>query len=285
MLPISIYLSIGIGILIDNVAGNMFDTKNYAEENTISRDVAVIRGGALGTYTAINLRKMGTSVVLVEGEDAYLNSTISLEFFAHSNVPVVEYSVPSVSIEPADFSTGGTVIFDHSEDLTPWAQQIAKSPWLDATWEVPQPVPAKFLLPFGEFILKYNLTDLAYYIYFRASGLSNPLQQLKINVMKMVDPAYVDESKGARLGTTHHDNNEIYVKALAELGSSALLSSTVTAASRPAGDSGVKLVVKIPSGSKLIKAKKLLITIPPILDNMGPFALNTEETKLFLQST
>lgn len=149
----------------------------------------------------------------------------------------------------------------------------------------PQPVPADLLLPFGEFIVKYNLTDLAYYIYFSTSGLSNPLQQLTINVMKMVDQAYVDESKGGGLGTANHDNSEIYVKALAELGSSALLSSTVTAASRPVGNSGVKLVVKTPSGSRLIKANKLLITIPPTLGNMKPFALNNEENNLFSQST
>ncbi|KAJ5501842.1 hypothetical protein N7453_006659 [Penicillium expansum] len=172
-----------------------------------------------------------------------------------------------------------------SKDLTPWAQQLAKYPWLDATWDVPQPVPADLLLPFGEFIVKYNLTDLAYYIYFSTSGLSNPLQQLTINVMKMVDQAYIDESKGGGLGTANHDNSEIYVKALAELGSSALLSSTVTAASRPVGNSGVKLVVKTPSGSRLIKANKLLITIPPTLGNMKPFALNNEENNLFSQST
>jgi hypothetical protein len=63
--------------------------------------------------------------------------------------------------------------------------------------------------------------------------LSNPLQQLTVNVMKMVDPAYLAEMKGAGLGTAHMNNGELYVKALAELGSNALLSSTVTAARRP----------------------------------------------------
>ncbi|KAJ5910077.1 hypothetical protein N7504_004720 [Penicillium tannophilum] len=311
MLLKSIYPSICLGLLINTAVSevfDVFDTKNYAKTDIITRDVAIIGGGASGTYAAINLRKNGTSVVLVEkesvlgghtntytdpttgttvdyGVQAYLNSTITLDFFAHFNVSVVNYSASSVTIEPADFKTGETVIFDPSEDLTPWAQQLAKYPWLDATWDVPQPVPADLLLPFGEFIVKYNLTDLAYYIYFSASGLSNPLEQLTINVMKMVDQAYIDESEGASLGTANKDNSEIYVKALAELGSSALLSSTVTAASRPTTNSGVSLVVKTPSGSKLIKVKKLLITIPLTLDNMKPFALNTQETNLFSQFT
>ncbi|KAJ5893427.1 hypothetical protein N7495_005118 [Penicillium taxi] len=306
MLPKSIYLSASVGLLINTVVGDVFDTKKYAKKDIITRDVAVIGGGASGTYAAINLRMKGTSVVVVEKEDvfgghtntytdpatgttvdygvqAYLNSTITLDFFAHFNVSVVDYSPSSVTIEPADFKTGETVIFNPGEDLTPWAQQLAKYPWIDYTWDVPQPVPADLLLPFGEFIIKYNLTDLAYYIYFSASGLSNPLEQLTINVMKMVDQAYIDESKGAGLGTANQDNSEIYVKAVAELGSSALLSSTVTAASR--STSGVSLVVKTPSGSKLIKAKKLLITIPPTMENMGPFALNTQERNLFSQFT
>ncbi|KAG0160797.1 hypothetical protein PDIDSM_8327 [Penicillium digitatum] len=308
MLQNSIYISIGVGLLTNTVVSSVFDTKNFAKENIITRDVAVVGGGASGTYAAINLRELGTSVVVVEKENvlgghtntytdpttgitvdygvqAYLNSTITLDFFAHFNVPVVGYSASPVSIEPADFKTGETVKFTPSEDLKPWAQQLAKYPWLDATWDIPQPVPADLLLPFGEFIVKYNLTNLAYYIYFSASGLSNPLQELTINVMKMVDQAYVDESKGGGLGTANHDNSEIYVKALAELGSSALLSSTVIATSRLVNNSGVRLVVKTPSGCKLIEAKKLLITIPPTLGNMKPFALNVQETNIFSQFT
>lgn len=45
-----------------------FDPSSYASGDVISRDVAVIGGGSSGTYGAINLRKLGKSVVLVEKE-------------------------------------------------------------------------------------------------------------------------------------------------------------------------------------------------------------------------
>jgi phytoene dehydrogenase-like protein len=132
----------------------VFDPKNYASHDVIVRDVAVIGGGSSGTYAAINLRKMGKSVVVVEKEDvlgghtntytdpttavtvdygvqAFLNSSITLDYFAHFNIPLVKYTGSNVQIRPADFSTGQPVVFNPSQDLTQWAQQLAKYPWLD----------------------------------------------------------------------------------------------------------------------------------------------------------
>jgi beta-cyclopiazonate dehydrogenase len=39
--------------------------------------------------------------------------------------------------------------------------------------------------------------------------------------------------------------------------------------------------IATPKGKKLIKAKKLLITIPPTLANMQPFNLDIAEEKVF----
>jgi hypothetical protein len=44
-----------------------------------------------------------------------------------------------------------------------------------------------------------------------------------------------------------------------------------------------KIVVRTPIGHKLIKAKKLLITIPPILDNLRPLGLDECERDVFSQ--
>ena len=43
-----------------------FDPQTYASNEVIARDVAIIGGGATGTYGAINLREAGKSVVVVE---------------------------------------------------------------------------------------------------------------------------------------------------------------------------------------------------------------------------
>lgn len=50
-------------------ATSQFDPSNFASDHVITRDVAVIGGGATGTYAAINLKLLGESVVLVEKEN------------------------------------------------------------------------------------------------------------------------------------------------------------------------------------------------------------------------
>ncbi|KAJ5800819.1 uncharacterized protein N7518_002887 [Penicillium psychrosexuale] len=290
------------------VTGNTFDPKNYAKADVIVCNVAVVGGGSSGTYAAINLRKMGQSVVVVErkkhlgghtntytdkstgltvdyGVHSFLNSSITLDYFAHFNISLVKSTEPSATISLADFNTGNPVIFNPSRNLTGWAIQLAQYPWLDSTWKIPQPVPPDLLLPLGDFLVKYNISDAAFNLYLSSQGISNPLQQLTVNVMKMVDAAYLREIAGAGLSTADNNNSELYVKALAELRSDALVSSTVTAAARQQTGRGVSLVVKTPTGFKLVQASKLLITIPPTLENMRPFNLNLEELQMFSQWT
>lgn len=290
------------------VAANVFDPENYAKADVIVSDVVVVGGGSSGTYAAINLSKMGQSVVVVErkkrlgghtntytdnstgltvdyGVHTFLNSSITLEYFAHFNTSLVNYTGSNATVSLADFNTGNPVFFYPSRNLTGWAVQIAQYPWLDSTWKIPQPVASDLLLPLGDFLVKYNLSDAAFNLYFGSQGISNLLQQLTVNVMKMVDRAYLRGISGAMLSTANKNNSEIYVKALTELGSNALVSSTVTAAARPQGGRGVSLVVKTPMGSKLVQAPKLLITIPPTLGNMRPFNLNIEELQIFSQWT
>lgn len=45
----------------------------------------------------------------------------------------------------------------------------------------------------------------------------------------------------------------------------------------------MSLVVQTSTGRKLIQASQLLVSIPPLLENMQPFNLSTEETDLFSQ--
>jgi len=74
----------------------------------------------------------------------------------------------------------------------------------------------------------------------------------------------------------------LYDLALAELGSNVLLSSNVTAIRRKWDC--VEVLVSTPDGPTLITASKLVIAIPPLLDNLSPFLdLNAEEVLLFSQ--
>jgi hypothetical protein len=166
----------------------------------------------------------------------------------------------------ANFKTGKQVGGVQSTyNFTSYAEQLPKYPYLGYSWDLPNPVPDDLLLPFGEFIKKYNLGDEAFDIYSSTPGISNYLGELTVNVIKSFDESYLQTISGKSL-VGSSSNGEIYTKATTVLGNDVLFSSTVVATKRPArsGD-GVVLVVRTPTGLKLIRASKLLITIPPLL--------------------
>jgi hypothetical protein len=73
----------------------------------------------------------------------------------------------------------------------------------------------------------------------------------------------------------------LYERATAALGANALLGTQVLLVDRNA--SGVKLLVATPTGPKLIIAKKLVVTIPPLLRNFAGFNLDLTEASVFAQ--
>ena len=194
------------------------------------------------------------------------------DYFAHLNIPITQFTVAPLSTIYADFQTGQQMTVQSSNNYTAYAEQLQNYPYLLYSWNLPSPVPEDLLLPFADFVAKYDLQDVAYSVFSDGEGFSNFLEQLTVNVMKMVDESFLDAVAGGAVVPLNHDNSEIYNKALPELGPDALLSSTVVAAQRPSnGSSGVRLIVKTPSGLKLVKASKLLISIPPLLDNSKRF--------------
>lgn len=169
----------------------------------------------------------------------------------------------------ADFSSGKKLAITVSNDFAPYSAQLDKYPYLEYGWNLPKPIPEDLLLSFSDFVKKYKLQDLAYRIFSGGRGFANILQQLTVNVFKIVDGSYIQSNTaGKAFQPASGVNSELYDKAAAKLGSNVLFSSTVTSAQRPAkGRGGVSLVVQTPSGRKLIKASKLLITVPTLVDN------------------
>lgn len=79
-------------------------------------------------------------------------------------------------------------------------------------------------------------------------------------------------------------NIEVYLKAAQSLGASVLYNSTLVDVNRHT--TGLQqLIVSTPFGQKLVKAKKILVTIPPTLDNLKPFYLDHHESSVFQQFT
>jgi hypothetical protein len=284
-----------------------FDAASYAPVDVLRRDVAVIGGGSSGTFAAIHLRDMGYSVTVVErdstlggqvdtyiepttgtavdyGVQRYWNTSVVTDFFDRLEVPIIDDSFASRPTIYVDFKTGQVLDnFSVNFDFTPYATNLARYPELAWSWNLPDPLPEELLIPFREFIERHNLQDIAFGMLTISNGLANPgfLDQVTVNMLKWLDNAYVEGTRGRSVTTAAHNNGELYANALGVLGSDVLLRSTVEAAQRLTNGSHVSLVVQTPTGSKLIEASKLLVTIPPLMRNMLPFDLGTEEQDLF----
>lgn len=148
--------------------------KGKDDPDVIARDVAIIGGGASGTYAAVRLKQLGQSVVLIEQEDwlgghtntyddngtpidygvwVYSNTTEARDFFAYLNIST---TVQSLSRDPNrsqryDFRTGESVpppSGNVTEAMVRYVLLLLQYPYLENGWDLPDPVPEDLLLSF-----------------------------------------------------------------------------------------------------------------------------------------
>lgn len=176
------------------------------------------------------------------------------------------------------FALAGQAAF--AQALGVWIAQLQKYSYLSNGFFLPDSVPTELLMPFSEFVKKYSLDALVYTMFeFRQINI---LVQPTLYVMMNFNLDLINNILNGFLTTASHDNSDIYHSALSILRSDVLLSSHVVWTDRSSSDY-IKIGIQTPSGSKLIKAKKLLITIPPKLSNLEGFDLSKNETSLFGQ--
>lgn len=299
-----------IGMVIANAElPPSFDPADYPDDSVIIRDVAIIGGGSTGVYTAIRAKDSHKSVVIIEKKDrlgghteTYTDPATGLSinygviiwhdlpvvrnYFARLNITLTKLDLSALVFRYVDFATGkDTPGFprDFSDGVAAYAAQLAKYPSLDAGFFLPDPVPADLLLPFAEYVEKYPaLKPIAYYLFVSAQGLGDSLQLPMLYVFKNWGLDVLRNVEDGFVVPTSGDNSELYRNAGAVLGAPALLfNSCVIATQRKAGAKYVKVVVKTPSGRKLILARKLVITIPPLPEQLRGFDLGNEELSLF----
>ncbi|OCK94972.1 putative FAD dependent oxidoreductase [Cenococcum geophilum 1.58] len=283
----------------------------YKPEDIITRDVCIIGGGSTGTYSAIRLRDMGKSVVVVEKKDVlgghtntyvdpathipidygvidFHNLSIVTDYFTRLNVPWTTAMFPSTQELYVNFNTGkvvdgfapaGQAAFAQALDV--WISHLEKYPYLSNGFFLPDPVPADLLLPFHDFVKKYSIDALVYSMF--EYRQINILVQPTLYVMMNFNLDLIQNILNGFLTTASHDNSDIYRNALAILEKDVLLSSHVIWTDRDSSSEYVKVGVETPSGRKLIQAKKLVITIPPKLSNFKGFDLSQNESSLFGQ--
>ena len=257
-------------------------------------DVCVIGGGAAGTYAAIKSKDLGKTVVIVERQDRlgghtktyvdpyskrpielgvaeYSDTSIVRSWFARFGIPLFPYNPSSsgLSSKYADFQTGQVAVPKTGNLLSAWAafqKQVTKYPALDDSLaNVPFPVPSDLLLPFGKFITKYDLQDAVPYLSLYGQGWGNFVTLPTLLAIKYFPPSFFNPPSYNGTGLdalAAKDNSLIYEKARKELGPNVLLNSNVLSMDRGTTDL-VQITVQTPSGKKVIRAKKLISTIPP----------------------
>jgi hypothetical protein len=280
-------------------------------QSVITRDIAIIGGGSTGTYSAIRLRDLGRSVVVVEagnrlgghthtytdpgtgakadiGVVVWHDLEIVRNYFARFGVPLEKASFggPGQVSMYVDYRTGvevaGYAPGDPSAGLAAYGAQLAQYPYLEQGFDLPNPVPPDLLLPFGDFARKYGVDSAVGLIFNFGQGLGDLLQQPTLYVMKNFGLDILRNLSVGFLTTARHNNSELYEKARTELGADALLCSRVVATERDVAGY-LRILVATVSGLKLIQAKKLLVTVPPKVSNLAGFDLDTTELSLFTQ--
>jgi hypothetical protein len=158
-------------------------------------------------------------------------------------------------------------------------------------WNLPAgpQIPDDLLLSIGDFSKKYNCTAALTRMYQSTGGgpaaqKKNFLDIMALTFFQSFSPQWMRVFWG-EIGMYHIEggNQGLYDKIATLLGKDVLTNTVVLASERT--DTGVNLIVSGLKGTKIIKAKKLLLAIPPTRENLIPFDLNAEETALFAKPT
>jgi hypothetical protein len=289
------------------VAGAAADGR---QPDVIHRDVCVIGGGSSGTYAAIRLRDLGRSVALVElagrlgghtetFHDPATGGTTDIGVIVFHDLPLVReylarFDVPLVTFggfgggptRYVDFRTGREVagyLPPQPTALPAYLELLQRYPYLEDGFDLPDPVPAELLIPFGEFVRRHALDSIVPTVFNFGQGLGDLLRQPTVYVLKNFGIGVVQNVfAGSFLTTARGDNAELYERATADLGADALLDTRVLAVDR-SGSSGVRVLVRTPHGRRLIVAKRLVVTFPPLPGGLAGFDLDTVERSLFGQ--
>lgn len=274
----------------------------------IRRDVCVLGGGSSGTYTALRLRDLGRSVVVVERQDRLgghtetfhdpvTGGTIDIGVVVFHDIPVVRdhFARFGIPLGPAAAFRAETQYLDlrtgrRVEGYTPppptslpaYIAQLQQHPYLLGGFDLPDPVPADLLLPFRDFVTKYGLETLVPLVWQFGQGLGNLLEMPTLYVMLNFGLDVVNGiATGAFVATTTRNNSLLYERATDHLGDDVLLGAHVLTVER--GRTGVRVVVATPGGLRTVLCDKLVVTFPPLLPALAGFDLDARERSLFAQ--
>lgn len=214
-------------------------------------------------------------------------------FFERMNISVSAAPRNALVSQWADFTTGAAVNFtppanaDRVAALGRFLNATAayEQYFLPGYWDFPaaDQIPEDLLLPFGEFVAKYQL-EAAVNQVFQVTGMGTGdlVNALTLYVLGAFGQPMIRAflGQGATFTPDVRRNIALYEAVQARLGSDVLLSTTVVQSLRtPIGHT---LWTKSASGKNtIVIARKLLMAIEPTTANMEPFGLDLVEASIF----
>jgi len=290
-----------------SVTASLGTSAAQAADRVLYRDVCVIGGGSAGTYTAIRLGDLGRSVVVVEAQDRLgghtetyhdpvTGGTVDIGVVVFEDDPLVHQHFGRFGIDlvPSGGAGGATTYVDfrtgRAIDYTPppptalprYHQLISEYGPIDTVLDLPDPVPDDLLAPFADFVDKYDLGSVVPLIFNFGQGIGDLLALPALYAINLIGPGVVGNIlTGSFVTTAARNNSLLYERATNHLGDNVLLDSRLLRVDRSA--SGVRVLVATPHGPRLIRARKLVMTGPPLLRNFAGFNLDAAERSLFSQ--
>ncbi|KAI0170942.1 amine oxidase [Pestalotiopsis sp. NC0098] len=309
--------AVAVSVLLHSPAVASGITAERAADSIIEKDVVIIGGGASGAHAAVRLREdFGKSVLVVEkqenlgghvetyidpnsgnpydyGVNSYTEYGGAEEFFTRFNISLQTPVRLALNTTYADFRTGEVLdgyeappsanvtaalqkyleICEQYEDLI--LPSYVNFPEAD--------VPEDLLLPFGEFVTKYELDTIVPRVFQTTGlGLGNIIDELTLYVMQAFGAPIVRTFLGQKNSwvPTTKRNQDLYDSIAALLGDDVLFRSIVIESKRT--NNSVEVLVQDTEGkTTLIKAKRLLISFSPTAENLKPFDLDQTETDVF----
>lgn len=280
-----------------------------SQPEVITRDVCILGGGGTGSYAAVQLKERNHSVVIVEqknrlgghsdtlylptgeyidyGIRAYFNVKLVRDFLNQLNVDYEIFKPGAISTQYVNLRTGRRVdynidLLDTIRGMIRYRAALEPFDYLSTgAYYLPDEVPEALLRPFREFVEEHSLQGALELIYTFGDALGDILATPLLFVIQFFGTSHINALlKGPHI-RPKNGTAAIFRAAASYIDEdhNILYEANVTRTIR--NSNGVELSVDTPGGSKLIRAKKLLVTFPPILPKLQGFDLDQNELSIF----
>ncbi|GKT40314.1 beta-cyclopiazonate dehydrogenase [Colletotrichum spaethianum] len=310
----------GLGFVATLLARGLVAGENCCNQ-TVSRDVVVVGGGASGAHAAVWLRDHGHSVIVVEkasqllkgghtafyhdpvtnksinvGVQAWMEYKDTFDFPKRMNVSTSgSMQFTTLNYNYVDFKTGQPVkdwVAPASDAMYPALQRYLnvlekyENITLPGFGNFPEAgsIPEDLIMPFGDFVEKYDIAAAVPQIWdSTAMGLGDTMDVPTIFVTQASGVPMVRALLGTAAAATPASGRlyELYESVAKFLGDDVLYSSTVDSTTQR-DDEGVALKVQGADGKlTCIDAKRLLVAFEPTTESLAPFETDDTEEQVF----